>query len=262
MLFLVSIFSSVAQNSLNDYKYVIVPMKFDFQKSENKYKLNDLLAFLFNKDGFTVIKSTDEYPIDLSVNRCLAMKANVIDNSGMLSTKLKIELVDCSGKIIFGADEGGSRIKEYTRAYHEAIRESFESIKRQNYQYQPKKEEVEVVAITKEVPVESTQKEIKQAQVDTVNKTSKKEVVALVVSPVVVKDIDASVLYAQVIPNGYQLVDSSPKVVYIALKTSVKDMYVIKGANGIIYKNNDSWIAEFYEGTTLVQKELNVKLME
>ena len=72
--------------------------------------------------------------------------------------------------------------------------------------------------------------------------------------------VDTNVLYAQEITNGYQLVDSTPKVVYVALKTSMKDVYMIKGSNGTISKKNGVWVAEYYEGDTLIQKELNIKL--
>lgn len=68
-------------------------------------------------------------------------------------------------------------------------------------------------------------------------------------------------MYAQPIANGYQLVDSTPRVVYIALATSVKDVYLIKGKNGTIYKEGNNWVAEYYEDDQLVKKVLTIKLM-
>ena len=46
--------SSWAQSNLNDYKYVLVPEKFDFLKSNDQYQLNSLTKFLLQKKGFTV----------------------------------------------------------------------------------------------------------------------------------------------------------------------------------------------------------------
>ena len=49
--------SSWAQMSLNDYKYVSVPEKFDFLKSNDQYQLNSLTFFLLKKKGFTVLNN-------------------------------------------------------------------------------------------------------------------------------------------------------------------------------------------------------------
>ena len=38
--------------SINDYKSVIIPLKFDFLKSENQYRLATLSKFNLNKAGF------------------------------------------------------------------------------------------------------------------------------------------------------------------------------------------------------------------
>jgi hypothetical protein len=38
-----------SQRNVNDYKYVIVPEKFDFQKEPNQFKLNQLTKFLLKK---------------------------------------------------------------------------------------------------------------------------------------------------------------------------------------------------------------------
>ena len=85
---------------------------------------------------------------------------------------------------------------------------------------------------------------------------------AIVSSPAVMESVDSNVLYAQEITNGYQLVDSSPKVVYIAMATTMKDVFIIKNSNGVIYKKEGSWVAEYYEGEKLVRKILNIKLMD
>jgi hypothetical protein len=85
-----------SQSNLNDYKYVIVPTKYDFLKGADQYQLNSLTKFLFNKYGFTAIMEDEPFPEDLANNRCLAMDAKVEKESGLLKTKLKVSLKDCN----------------------------------------------------------------------------------------------------------------------------------------------------------------------
>ena len=86
---------SKAQSNLNDYKYVIVPNKFDFLKEADKYQLNSLTKFLFNKYGFTALLENENYPEDLAKNMCLGLRSDVISESGMFKTKLRVELKNC-----------------------------------------------------------------------------------------------------------------------------------------------------------------------
>ncbi|MCF6296785.1 MAG: hypothetical protein L3J08_02185 [Flavobacteriaceae bacterium] len=131
---------SFAQSELNAYKYVIVPKKYDFLKGEeNKYELNSLTKFLFAKKGFTALFENQNYPADLIGNLCLALFADVNNDSSMFTTKLTIELRDCYNKVIFTTIEGKSKEKEYDKAYHEALREAFISIERLDaYSYNSK----------------------------------------------------------------------------------------------------------------------------
>ena len=80
--------SSLAQSIINDYKYVTVAEKFDFLKSKNQYKLNDLTSFLLTKSGFMVLNAADNKPQDLYQNNCLGLNANIINTKGFLKTKL------------------------------------------------------------------------------------------------------------------------------------------------------------------------------
>ena len=81
LLFSTSVF---AQKSINQYKYVIVPQKFDFVKKPDQYKTSSLTKFLFNKYGFTAFLEDEQFPQDLQNNRCLALVGNVVDASKML----------------------------------------------------------------------------------------------------------------------------------------------------------------------------------
>ncbi|HET8837617.1 MAG TPA: hypothetical protein VFM82_01325, partial [Flavobacteriaceae bacterium] len=73
------------EKSPNDYKYVIVPKKFDFLTENDQYKLNSLTEFLFEKYGFTAILEGEKFPDDLIKNPCSALNADVHSDSGMFS---------------------------------------------------------------------------------------------------------------------------------------------------------------------------------
>ena len=242
MFFFLTSVLMFAQESLNDYKYIIVPSQYEFQKSEDTYQLNSLTKFLFNKVGFIAILSTDNFPDDLAKNRCLALTAKLKKNSSMFSAKMNFDLVNCKSVVVFSSNEATSKEKEYKKAYHEVIRKTFESIKVKNYKYTPK-EEIETIVI---IPIEEVVKEkhitLQESKVETlgVEQTS-------------------DLLYAQPIQNGFQLLDGTSKRVYTIQYTSVKNMFILKDKNGILYKDNNDWIAEFYSNNQLIKKRLNIK---
>ena len=73
------------------------------------------------------------------------------------------------------------------------------------------------------------------------------------------KKVIEGVLYAQEIENGYQLVDSTPKVVYKVKKTHLDQVYLVEGKSAIVFKKGDDWVVEFYENNVLKQLTLNIK---
>ncbi|WP_417885994.1 hypothetical protein [Zunongwangia sp.] len=124
------------QKTVNNYKYVIVPKKFEFLKEDNQYQVNALTKFLLDKYGFETYMKSDEKPADLSSNPCLALTADLENESGLFVTKLIFKLEDCYGNVVFESKEGRSREKNYKTAYHEAIRDAFTSVKELDYNYQ------------------------------------------------------------------------------------------------------------------------------
>ncbi|MGQ3676835.1 hypothetical protein [Tenacibaculum discolor] len=233
--------ASFAQKSINNYKYVIVPSKFDFVKGKDKYQTSSLTKFLFNKYGFTAFLDDEKLPEDVVNNRCLVLTGLITDDSSMFTTKSFIELRDCYNKVIFTSKVGKSKEKEYKKAYHEAIRNAFKSVQALKYKYTPLKE----VALDKEevvAPSTSTVKMVKSKVVKTNGEKATR-----------------NVLYAQPIANGYQLVNTKTEVVFQALKTNVKDVFVIKDKNGILYKNGNSWFAEYYNKGDKIEKQYQIK---
>ncbi|MBW1296688.1 hypothetical protein [Aquimarina litoralis] len=129
-----------AQNSVNDYKYVIVPEGYVFLAENDAYQMNSLTKFLFKKYGFTAFIRGEDLPRDLKLNGCKGLRADVRKKPSLLRTKLIVDLIDCNGTIIFSTREGVSREKEFKKSYHEALRNAFKDFKTLNYKYNGKKE--------------------------------------------------------------------------------------------------------------------------
>ena len=165
--------SSTFGQDLNSYKYVIVPSGFDFLKETNQYQLNELTKFLFDKYGFEVYSENEELPKELDQNRCKALFADVKNNSGLFSTKLAVVLKDCKNNEVFISDEGSSREKDYKTAYHEALRNAFESLTTLNYKYEgevsgvpePKSGNVVQLVIVPQAKADTTDQKIVPAEV-------------------------------------------------------------------------------------------------
>ena len=265
--------SVFSQTTLNNYKYIIIPKKYGFLKSDDQFQLNSLTKFLFNKYGFEALMEGETYPDDLNANRCLALTTDVIKDSGFLKTKLQIELRNCNGLTVYTSQEGESREKDYSKAYAEALRNAFKELQIMNYKYVPsgKTSEITVQETNNQTEVS---KEIAQLRAEIQNLKQEKETQASPVS--VVNDLqqatensnthvaslaenNSGVLYAQAIDNGFQLVDSSPKVIYKIKNTSMENMFLVEGRNATLYKKDNQWIMEYYEDNILKQDVLNIK---
>ncbi len=218
LMFILFCTISIAQN-LNQYKYIILPEKYDFLKSEDQFKLMSLTKFLFEKENFTVLNKSDKIPTDLYENPCLGMYADVIKSSNFLTTIFEIEIKNCRKEIILKSKKGKSRLKEYKRSYHEALRGAFISLNNLNYTYK-QAETVDNAKIIKPVSVNQTVDSIVNNNTDS--------------------GIEKEILYAQKTKNGFQLVDSSPKVLYTLLNTSKKDVYILNNKKGYLYKKDFS----------------------
>lgn len=129
--------SLFAQATVNNYKYIVVPNQFEFQRSQDQYQVNSLAKFLFNRAGMEAYLSSDEKPQELLTNNCLALTGKVVEESGMFSTKLKVQLLDCYNKVVFETKVGVSKEKEFKKAYHESTRKAFVDIEELNYSYVP-----------------------------------------------------------------------------------------------------------------------------
>ena len=169
LLLTISMGSSMISQSVNDYKYVIIPEKFDFLNEKDQYQMNSLTKFLFNKYGFEAyIAKSDNLPLDYTRNGCNALYADIVEVSGMLRTKLLVKLLDCNDAVVFISEEGSSKLKEYKKSYHEALRRAFESIDDLNYSYKKNStvviEEVISTVVKEEKPLTVKTEEVKDVE--------------------------------------------------------------------------------------------------
>lgn len=268
-----SVFSQV---SLNDYKYIIVSKKYDFLKEADQYQINSFSKFLFNKYGFEALMEGEKYPQDLIQNRCLALKSDLLKDSGMFKTKLSLELKDCNDQVVYTSPTGESREKEFKKSYTEATRNVFKHLELLDYKYEPNENRVAVstpVSAASNEVTEEIQKlkeeiqTLKEEQKPEVTVIERPKVVVTQLKPIENKQVKevaviegaSNVLYAQAIENGFQLVDSSPKVVYRVKDTNLKDVFLVEGNSAIVYKKGDDWIIEYYSGASLEHEVLNIK---
>ncbi|MGS2740505.1 hypothetical protein [Sinomicrobium sp. M5D2P17] len=262
---ILGVFSGFAQSTVNGYKYVIVPQKFDFLKKENQYQVNALAKFLFEKYNFTAVYANNLNE-EMEQNSCLALKANVRDDSNMFTTKLVVELTNCRGEVVYVSEEGKSKEKDYKAAYHDALRKAFLSVEELNYSYDPslsivsRRQVVTSAPAAQQVPAASSTPPVNASEI-TENKQAAvaAQNVRQRVETKVTSVNNTNVLYAQPIENGYQLVDSTPKVIFVLQSTSADNVFIIKDKNGMLSQKDGKWIAEYYEGGERVQEVLNVK---
>ncbi|MFK7749328.1 MAG: hypothetical protein AB8B65_13110 [Kordia sp.] len=243
-------FSCFSQE-LNEYKYVVIPYKFDFLKKHDKYRVNTLVRHLFKKNGFEVLYDNQDFPEDLGDDRCMALYVGITNDSSIFTTKMAIVLRDCSNQIVMETPFGRSKIKAYEKSYNQALRRAFEAVEKKNYSYQPKKKVMDVPPPPPPVVVEKEE----VVEVVAVEEIEEVEEVAMTNT----STVKNAILYAQAIENGYQLVDSTPKVVMILLKTGVPNVYLVKGQDATVFKENGNWVLSKSTKDGNKKSELNIK---
>lgn len=239
-IFILNYIAVVSQETKSRGK-IVVPITFSFANGEDPYSMSSLTKAFFEKEGFEVFYDNNVLPVEIAQNRCNALFADIQKLSGFLVTKMVVSVKDCRGNILAVSDEGKSREKEFRLAYREAVRNALNTLK---------------------IPENINEGQAKPSQAIEVKPVDKQEAVNLIIAG---KDIavteNSNVYYAQPISNGYQLVDSTPKVVLRMFRTSQPDYYIANSeiANGVVFKKNNQWIYEYYQGDKLVSEVLQVK---
>jgi len=259
---------------LNSYKYVVVPTHFEHFRKANQYQTSTLIKYLFAENGLPAVYD-NEQPTELKVSPCMGVYTRFHDASGMFSTKVRLELVDCEGKTVLETAEGTSKEKDYVLAYREAIRQAFGSFAGISYAYSPPAPEPAQTARPPALP--PARPEPAQplpaaatgaAAITAVSEPANEGVAAPAqAEPVAVPEATGDggapeLWYAQPIDNGYQLVDSTPTIRMKLMNTSRENTYIalIDGqAQGTVFLKEGVWVHEYFENGNLQQKELRIK---
>lgn len=249
-LFLLLLVASYGfSQSVNDYAAVVVPVKYDFLKEENQYRLNTLTKFNLQKAGFVAFYTNEAIPAEYN-DRCGLLYVDILKENSFLQTKLYVAFKDCYGKEVYKSEVGKSREKEFEVAYPEALNAAFTSVYALHYKYSGKTvvtNQTTTVATPAMVPVTSTA---------AVSATA-----AVAVNVPNSTEPDGSVLFAQPIKNGFQLVDSTPKVVLKVYKTTNSSIYLASRDNtqGVLVLKENQWFFEYYDKETLMSEKITVK---
>lgn len=233
IVLLLSVFWGFSQNSLNDYKYVIVEKQFHFQNEEGQYNLNEFVRFLFKKNGFNPILTSDIYPDDLKRDYCLALTSE-IKAKGALRTKVYLTLKNCNNEIVFES-EGITKEKSFDKAYMKGIRNAFDAFQDVNYVYTPKESSDTKADL-------ATNTEVVNAEVSTVSFDDNKALKAIPTK------------------NGFALKDAKGNTIYQIIKSQRDDMFFLTNNQGVLYKKEDNkWVREFMKDGVATSEILHIE---
>ncbi|MGV6829396.1 MAG: hypothetical protein ACWA45_08360 [Flavobacteriales bacterium] len=231
-----------AQKTVSDYSYVIVPDQYEFLNKKDKYQLNSLTVFLFNKYGFHAFLESDR-PKNLKI--CEGIYADLENKNSFLTTKLTVILKDCYGKEIFRSKEGKSKEKIFKNAFHLALRQAFESIEHLQVQQKEILSENTIIEEenTSQIDIKNksvqAKKEIKNTKNNTIKTVSTDSLITLNTSY-------QSGKYELVpTPLGYQLYYQK-QIIGELLATSTKDIYLVKSDKfiGVGFKQKERFVIE------------------
>lgn len=238
ILLFVLITNYAFSQSINDYEYVMVPEKFDVFKEKDRYNLNTTVKLLLQKYGFKAYFPGDAIPDGIADSNCKRLNADLVKDNSLMSTKVKIVLKDCRDNIVYETAFGKSTEKDYSAAYREATRNAAKSFENLNYHYNGKN------GLNNETPVVEALVPVNNAAPEVTSGTS-----------------NEVFYFAQPIANGFQIIDSEPKVIMKIFNTSVKNVFIgsKNGVNGVVISKNGQWFFEYYENTKLVSELLKLK---
>lgn len=274
--------TSRVEAQINNYQFIVVPEKFQEFEEENQHHTSTLLKLLFTREGFTTYYEK-QVPDEL-IGSCKGLKVDLLDESSMLRTKAVLVLKDCKGREVFRTKQGDSREKDLKEGFREAIEVAFQSIESLGYHYEPEetpREDEGPVTINFDNDVKSLQEsghtagkreqepEVVQEATPEVQRYEDRRPKPSGYKPAtpsadkgdISPEASPDIWYAQKIPGGYQLVDSSPKIRLSLHETSLNDIYLAENdtANGLVFKQQDRWYFEYYQNGERVVQELHIK---
>ncbi|GEM_PF-1160817 len=241
-------FINYSQGSLNDYEMALIPTKFEFQTTDNQYRINTTIKAFLKQKGFEAYVSNEELPEGFLDYNCNKVFVNVVPENTLFVTKLKIEFKDCKNKILFTTDLGESRTKDLPQAYNQALLMALKSFDKAKYKFSGKTyydQEAQEKIKSRDVENISTEvtKVIKTEKNVTYEKTSQND-----------KPIKNSPYFKVIIPSTKEeliLYKTSRSAIYIGIKNETE---------GVVFSKKDLWYFEYLEDGLIVSEYLDIKL--
>jgi hypothetical protein len=228
LLFSVGIFAQ----SLSDYQYVIVPLRYEFMKSDNEYRLSTITKFNLEKIGFQAFYNDNNLPKEIISNACSVLKVEALSVGSFMGTSLIIVFRDCQNNIVYQSEIGKSKEKEYAKAFPDALTKAFVSVSYQNYSYQP---------VTK--------------------KTSKPIFATSEITFVNTVLVNENALKAIPIAGGFNLVDRMQQIVFKLTSAGKNDFYLAqKGTlSGVVFLKGADWFFEYILADNLISEKVEIQ---
>lgn len=239
-----------SQNDIKNYKYVSVPDRFDFLKSTDQYQVNSLTKFLLEKNGFLVLDTSSNYPSDLVNNRCLLLNVNVEKIKGFLNTKLEVQFRNCKNELVFKSAIGTSKLKDFKKGYHAALRAAFESVAELNYSYKTPISAKAIEKTTVPTPVEV----ITPPAPPKVSTSS-----SVPSEPLTPDDVKKDIYKVKITPTeyGFKVInESTARILHTLHATIYEGVFLIDNLPGIAYKRGNRWVREFVINQKIVIEPL------
>ncbi len=232
-LFMAMSIASFGQ-TLNKYKYAVVPSNFAFLDAPDQYRMNTFTKMFMEKYGFTTFMSDEILPAEVASNSCNRVYVDVISSSTLFTTKLNVVLRDCTNAVIYTSPTGESREKDNKIAYPKALREAFNHFDKLNYKYD------DAAAPATEQVTAATKNPFQSASHPTSDTVS---------------------LTARSVNGGYNVLDARDQLVLKLRNTSAEGVFIAErdGASGIFFNKMGKWYFEYYRDGKLVSEILEVK---
>ena len=290
------------QAQLDSYKYVVVPKKFDGFKYENQFRTSTQIKFLFSQNGYTAIYEDQIPPdmagdpckavrvmlIDDSSLLATKVRLGLRDCNGAVvyetgEGKSKVKEYELAYReAINGAFKDLEELP-YSYIPPEAVLESLAAQKDMATTPAASSEILENEGVAEQGVASDV------SEVNPVRKEAEMAATAAVTtaaSPMAATPINASkeaqqdaapvsgtavsletaageeIWYAQETANGYQLVDSTPKIRMKLVKTAQKDTFIATvddEAMGMVYKKEGQWWHEFFKDGKTEVRPLKLK---
>ena len=167
------------------------------------------------------------------------MNVNVEKIKGFLNTKLEVQFRNCKNELVFKSAIGTSKLKDFKKGYHAALRAAFESVAELNYSYKTPISAKAIEKTTVPTPVEV----ITPPAPPKVSTSS-----SVPSEPLTPDDVKKDIYKVKITPTeyGFKVInESTARIIHTLHATIYEGVFLIDNLPGIAYKRGNRWVREF-----------------